>query len=236
MGKGGDSIKPPGALLQGLKGVPPCRVEQMTAVDSQTRSSWWIITVNNPSDSDVTVIQALPSFVRYCKGQQEVGENGTLHIQAVANTSQVRMSQMKGWLPRAHFETLKTKQHIANACNYVWKDDTAVAGTRFECGAIVERAKTFDDILYDIADWLVDNPERMYSIDKAELEAWVGLSYDQAIQNEFNRAANSMVKTDLALASTLVRPDLFRAWKMFRETFIEQVRLDRQTKVVVTAV
>lgn len=208
----------------------------MTAVDSQTRASWWIITVNNPDESDWTALKALPSFVRYCKGQQEVGSNGTPHIQAVANTSQVRMSQMKGWLPRAHFETLKSKQHIANAIEYVWKDDTAVAGTRFESGAVVERSKTFDDILYDIADWLVDNPEGMFSIDKQELDQWEGLSYDKAIELEFRRAVNVLLKTDLALASLLVRPDLFRAWKMFRETFLEQVRLDRQTKVVVTAV
>jgi hypothetical protein len=79
--------------------------------DSQTRSSWWGITINNPTDEDFSLVKNIPSFVRYVKGQQELGENETLHIQAVANTAQVRMSQMKSWLPRAHFETLKSKAH-----------------------------------------------------------------------------------------------------------------------------
>lgn len=190
--------------------------------------------MNNPTETDWTAIKALPSFVRYSKGQEEVGENGTHHIQAIANTSQVRMSQMKSWLPRAHFETVKTKQHIQNALNYVWKDDTAVSDTRFEVGSIVEKAKTFDDILYDIAEYLVDNPEGMFTVDKMDLVQWSGLSHAQAIEKEFSRAVNSIVKTDFALASLLVRPDLFRAWKLFRESFIEKVGLDRQTSVQIS--
>lgn len=199
--------------------------------DSQTRASWWGITINNPVAEDYSLVKNLPSFVRYCKGQDERGESGTLHIQAVANTTQVRMSQMKSWLPRAHFEALTTKAHIKNMVEYVWKDESAVPGTRFEVGSVVEKAKTFTDILHDIAEYLIDNPEYHYAVEKMQLDLWQGLSYDKCIEKEFNRAINHLLATDFALAPLLVRPDLFRAWKVFRETIVQQVILDRQTSV-----
>jgi len=230
--EGGDSIKPPVDPLRLLKDFVFCIFIYMT--DSQTRASWWIITINNPTEEDYANVRNLPAFVRYVKGQDEISESGTLHIQAVCNTSQVRMSQLKGWLPRAHFDILKSKTHQKNSLQYVWKDETAVPNTRFEAGAVIEKAKTFDDILYDIATYLVDNPEGMFSVDRMELDLWNGLSYDKCIEKEFARSVNEILKEDLALASLLVRPDLFRAWKLFRETFIQQVRLDRQTTVKIS--
>lgn len=202
--------------------------------DSQTRASWWGITINNPTDEDYSLVKNLPSFVRYCKGQTEQGENGTLHIQAVANTAQVRMSQMKSWLPRGHFEVLKTKTHQKNTLEYVWKEDTAITNTRFEAGTVVEKAKTFDDILYDIADYLTDNNEHKFCLAKMNTELFCELSYDKCIEKEFSFAVKSLAKDDLSLVSLLVRPDLYRAWKLFREVFMEQVALDRQTKVKIS--
>lgn len=203
--------------------------------DSQTRGSWWGITINNPTDDDFSRVKNLPSFVRYVKGQSEIGEEkGTLHIQAVANTAQVRMTQMNSWLPRAFFKVLKTKDHQKHSLGYVWKEDTAVPNTRFEAGAVVEKAKTFDDILYDIADYLVDNDEHRFCLAKMNTELYCELSYDKCIEKEFNLAVKSLAKEDLSLVSLLVRPDLYRAWKLFRDVFMERVESDRQTSVKIS--
>jgi len=71
-------------------------------------------------------------WLKRVKGQDEVGASGTTHIQFVALTDQVRLSALKRWLPRAHFEPLKSKLHLTRALDYVAKDETSVSNTRFD--------------------------------------------------------------------------------------------------------
>lgn len=77
------------------------------------------------------------------KGQREVGAGGFEHWQLIAVTSrQCTLNQVKQALhPTAHVELSRS----AAANDYVWKDDTAVAGTRFELGSLpVSRARKTD--------------------------------------------------------------------------------------------
>lgn len=60
----------------------------MTTQQSETgwrskRASWWSITINNPTDGDREAVKSenWPTWVKRFKLQEEVGENGTLHIQ-----------------------------------------------------------------------------------------------------------------------------------------------------------
>lgn len=68
----------------------------------------------------------------HLKGQQEVGEQGLHHWQLIANFSRpVTGNQVKSFFcPQAHIE--KTRSDAADA--YVWKEESAVQGTRFEKG------------------------------------------------------------------------------------------------------
>lgn len=201
----------------------------------QTRSSWWIITINNPLESDWTLVKALPPFVKYCKGQEEVGDNGTNHIQAVANTSQVRMSQMKAWLQRAHFEVLKTKQHQKNACEYVWKDETAVEGTRFEVGTIEEAPTTFDGIMLMLANTLLDFEEERPIVTDTQIMEWAGterqITKKFRNEQEFAFASTEIIRNNFALIGQFARPDYLRTWVAYRDVILEKARLDRQTKI-----
>ena len=90
------------------------------------RGSYWLITINNPTAEDRDILKAPPDFVKQLWYQDEVGDNGTLHIQLCANTNQVRFSQMKVWLPRAHVEVARNSQACKNYCK---KSDTSVKGT-----------------------------------------------------------------------------------------------------------
>lgn len=74
-----------------------------------------------------------PRWLRMVRGQDEVGANGTAHLQIFANTDQVRMSAIKTWLPRAHIKPCITQEHIERTKAYVHKqDETTVANTQFE--------------------------------------------------------------------------------------------------------
>lgn len=96
-----------------------------------TRAGAWIGTLNNPTPEDRVALRTQQRWMRSCKGQDEVGESGTLHIQFLVCTDWIRMSSLKRWLPRAHFEPCRGTQHVTNASNYVHKPETAVEGTQF---------------------------------------------------------------------------------------------------------
>lgn len=87
----------------------------------------WIATI--PED-DWT--PALSDGIAYCRGQLELGEGGFRHWQVVFYFSQKQsVSSIKEILPRsAHLELTRSKA----AEDYVWKETTAIEGTRFELG------------------------------------------------------------------------------------------------------
>jgi hypothetical protein len=73
----------------------------------------------------------LPAGVAYTKGQLELGANGFLHWQFIsAFETAVRLSAVRKLYGDIHAEPCKSDA----ADDYVWKDDTAVEGTRFELG------------------------------------------------------------------------------------------------------
>lgn len=91
---------------------------------------YWLLTI--PADM-FTVYENLPDALQYLRGQREVG-NGTgyEHWQLLAVfKKKVRLSGVKRLFGgSAHCEL--SRSEAADA--YVWKEDTAVAGTRFELG------------------------------------------------------------------------------------------------------
>jgi len=89
----------------------------------------WIGTLPYTSADDIS--GKSESFA-YAKGQQEIGvEGGYHHWQfLVWMGKSVRLSALKKIWPTGHFELGKS----AAAEEYVWKEDTAVAGSRFEVG------------------------------------------------------------------------------------------------------
>lgn len=94
-----------------------------------TKATWWSVTINNPTQEDRSLLKTPPDFIRKIEGQDEVGEGGTLHIQAyIQCKAQQRFSAIKAYLPRAHIQAAR---NIKALQQYVRKDDTAVPGTQF---------------------------------------------------------------------------------------------------------
>jgi len=89
--------------------------------------------------------------VCYIKGQQEIGAGGLHHWQLLVVTSKkCTLKQVKDFFcKQAHVEL--SRSSAAN--EYVWKEETRVANTQFEVGALpINRAKTTDwDRIYTLA-------------------------------------------------------------------------------------
>jgi len=102
---------------------------------------YWIFTAPHHE-----FVPHLPPGACYAKGQLERGAAGFLHWQFVlCFTATHRLSAIRKLLGPVHAEL--SKSDAADA--YVWKDDTAVEGTRFELGAKPKRRNSkrdWDDI------------------------------------------------------------------------------------------
>jgi len=85
------------------------------------RSSYWSITINNPTDQDLQ--GTLPPGWTL-QGQHEEGKEGTLHFQGMLHTPQVRFSAVKKQFARAHIEIARNPKALQE---YVHKADTRVS-------------------------------------------------------------------------------------------------------------
>lgn len=88
------------------------------------RASTWSLTINNPTDVDNENIALARQRGWKVEGQQERGEKGTLHLQLMLRTPQVRLSSVKKMFPRAHIEVARNTTALQR---YVTKEETRVA-------------------------------------------------------------------------------------------------------------
>lgn len=106
------------------------------------QAKYWLLTI--PADA-WTPPSSCPDSICYIKGQRECGDNtGYEHWQLLAIfTRAVRLAAVKSAFggQRVHAEPSRS----AAADAYVWKDDTAVAGTRFELGVKPFRRQSATD-------------------------------------------------------------------------------------------
>lgn len=95
---------------------------------SQIKGTCWSITLNNPSQEEISLwnnITKAAHFVRSAQGQLERGEKtGTLHIQGLLRTDSQRQSAVEKLFPRAHVEKAKNASALQK---YVSKPETRVA-------------------------------------------------------------------------------------------------------------
>lgn len=105
---------------------------------SSLQGRYWLLTV--PWEN---FMPYLPAGVVYIRGQLESGgTTGFLHWQLLVVTPKCRGPKLKSIFGEtAHVEL--TRSSAAN--EYVWKEDTRVAGTQFELGSLpINRAKSED--------------------------------------------------------------------------------------------
>lgn len=91
---------------------------------ADNRASCWSVTINNPQPSDFEDMAVARQRGWKVDGQQEVGKEGTPHLQLMVRTPQVRFSAVKKMFPRGHIEAARNQPALAN---YVTKAETRVA-------------------------------------------------------------------------------------------------------------
>lgn len=187
---------------------------------STVRAAWWSVTINNPTEADRRSLEKenLPSFVKSVRQQDEVGEQGTLHIQAAVNTSQVRLSAMKQWLPRAHLEVARNRDALLN---YVQKEETALAGTQ---KVVQADFMSMDQALMAIAEHEMDYPEwqKRVPLQKQVKEG----AFEK---DEYWAAVREILRNFPKTVGLFTNPQMERAWVKTRAVWIERLKKDRQT-------
>lgn len=181
----------------------------MAETDRQTRQTWWSLTINNPTPEDDILLANTPRFVKRIKYQKEVGENGTEHYQIALNTQQVRFSQIKNWLSRAHIEPARNPQALLN---YVEKSDTAVAGTQKD---ITGQAMTMAQVMRLIARNFVEPNEDDYDN--------FPKTYDAVV---YWRAVRKILEANENLLGLLSQPQYFRAWDNTKFFWLNKIKTE----------
>jgi hypothetical protein len=85
------------------------------------RSTFWSVTINNPTPDDEECISVARSKGWTVTGQKEAGAEGTPHYQLAVKTPQVRFTAVKKVFARAHIELAR---NVAALNAYVKKEDT----------------------------------------------------------------------------------------------------------------
>lgn len=199
--------------------------------DTTVRASWWSLTLNNPTDDDRTKVHNNPPrWLRSIKGQDEIGkETGTVHLQMVINTDQVRFSSIKEWLSKAHIKPALTKDHKANLMNYVHKQDTSVPGTQFEHKWKEEsKSLTMAQALMKIAELAWTNEQCGEKLQKYFLDNGKHMTKLQLFEEEFWECVNLLLGQDENLVALYTQPQYIRAWIRTRTVWIKKA-LDSQT-------
>lgn len=177
------------------------------------KASWWSITINNPTEADYDALEQenWPSFVKRVKYQTEQGAEGTIHVQGAVNTTQVRFSAVKKWLPRAHIEAAKDK---AALLKYVEKKDTQVS--TLPSGDIQKAPGEFMTMEKCLVAFV-----KYYNIVKAKKcydihddSNWILLhkTAEQIETDMYWDAVNLYLRDRPELISVLSNPQMMRAW------------------------
>jgi hypothetical protein len=88
------------------------------------RATCWSVTINNPTESDKDNVGLAKQRAGWkVDGQEEQGENGTVHYQMIVKTPQTRFSTIKKAFPRAHIEIARDPKALEK---YVHKSDTKI--------------------------------------------------------------------------------------------------------------
>lgn len=107
-----------------------------TQTVSQMQGRYWMLTIPHHGFTPY-----LPDGTLYIKGQLEQGDSGYLHWQLMVVTPKCRGNKIKSIFGDYHIELTRSTA----ASDYVWKEETRVAGTQFELGQLpLSRARSHD--------------------------------------------------------------------------------------------
>lgn len=185
------------------------------------RASWWSVVINNPEQTDRQTLEKdnWPSFVKAVKYQEEIGQNGTPHLQIAVNTTQIRFSALKDWLKRAHIKPATTKAHIDNLKQYVHKSETSVEGTQVD----------------ETKEYLTQKQALMYiaSVYEPVEDNMEPKLYKEALEDAFWKAVRTLLYKNADWVQVLTNPQVQRAWNHTKQVWLDYHAQDSMTNIVI---
>jgi len=136
---------------------------------ANNKSSYWSLTINNPTDADEENIAQARQKGWTVDGQREVGENGTPHYQLSLYTGQVRFGAVKKMFPRAHIEPARNPTALLQ---YVHKEQTRAGELKIDKEMYPSLSK-FWTLMFNYF-----NVREKYGLDQDKLQDGVIQLYD----------------------------------------------------------
>lgn len=173
-----------------------------TPGDGKTHTHW-LLTVNNPEESDDVDISRAREKGWLVEGQKEKGKDGTEHYQIYVRSKQ-RFSALKKAFPRAHIEVC----HNPDAARqYVKKEDTRI-------GCLPAEARNKPMSMWQVMILLANN---------APYRDYYG-AIDEIVEDAFWKSVNSILETRPGMISLLVQPNYIRAWRYTANIWLEHAQ------------
>nr|WAE42876.1 MAG: replication associated protein [Cressdnaviricota sp.] len=185
---------------------------------STARSTYWSLTINNPTDSDEECINLARQKGWTVTGQKEVGKEGTPHYQLMLKTPQLRCSAIKKMFPRGHIEIARNPAALEQ---YVQKDDTRIGELREQSDAYPSLSKYWTLIFDDNRNEFVD---RLMRMNKDQLLAYLDLRTSHLIAEGYH-VETIAVNPQVRCAFHKFAPQLHRRCQL-------SLQPDRQTDTV----
>lgn len=173
------------------------------------KSRWWSITAYN---DELTLLERVmkgeeecpPYIKKLYGGREECPKTGRHHFQGCVNTDEIRMSQLKKWLPTSHLEKAQKKEALIK---YVMKEDTAVGDKKEIENKIY---CTYELLLWQLIEYIYKNTPCQ------ELDAFSKKNFQRYV-NDWYEADYNNVRHKIGMLSD---PKFFRMYQMFgRRTF-----------------
>jgi len=181
------------------------------------RFYWWSVTINNPTDESRLALSSPPEWVKEMWYQDEVGEQGTLHIQAAIYTNQIRFSSMKQWLPMAHIEAAKNKDALVRYCQ---KSETAVQGTYTHF--LAQNARPANVIYNNDEEELVEN----FNFSLSEILMMIASHvhedewHECDAREQYEAAVNRLTVLCPHLVDKFTRQNVLASWRIVNFTYL----------------
>lgn len=181
------------------------------------RGTCWSITINNYTKEELEKIKEHPGWKM--EGQEEIGEEGTVHYQGMLCTPQVWFSAVKKALPRAHIELAKNRKALEK---YVHKPETRVA----EVDTLRSDIPTLFDYQHQIANkWNDDEWDEFMRTDNNQKRIDKGVELgDIALEYVDSLVANDIENGMLGVEYIAINPMWRSAWKRFWRQMVARER------------
>lgn len=186
---------------------------------STQKSTYWSVTINNPTEADDENVQQALQKGWKVEGQKEKGENGTIHYQIALRTpNQQRFSAVKKAFPRAHIEIARNPLALKQ---YVAKEETRVGELPENSEYYPSLSKLWDLIYKYGADNLIWDMVQVPEIVVVFEKHW---EIEEQLKKDplawFDYTINALIEEGYHVESMASNPQNRFAWKTYWKSLL----------------